>query len=241
MKKISSTILILTALIAIGSLSSCMRRCVYGSGHQVTEKRQMGNYTSVDVSGSFRVVIKHDSSSTISITADDNLMRYIKTTVTDGGLRIFISSHKNLCNTGEMTVHVPFRLLEGLRASDAAEIVSEGQMNAKDMFIHLSDGSRITLDLIASHVNTRANDASELRLTGKADSNDIRVSDGSHIYAYGFTAGSSMVQASDGSYGELNVLNSLDVRASDGASIKYHGNPASVQSRKSDGASVEKE
>jgi hypothetical protein len=238
MKKIHLTLLVLLACFALGSLPSCRVHCVRGSGNQITENRKVGDFTRLEVSDSFKVIIKEDSSSTLNITADDNLLKYIRTSVEGGSLRIY--TRKNMCNSGEMLVKVPVRMLEGLKASDAAEIVADGKINAKDIYLHLSDGSRITIDLTATNVTTHASDASELNLKGQASSHNIELSDGSKIYAKDFVSGNSSVKASDGSYGELNVLNTLNVNGSDGSVIKYHGNPPNVNTNKSDGSSVEK-
>lgn len=238
MRKFQLSIFALIAVISIGSLSSCRLHCIRGSGNQITENRKLSVFTKIDVSESFKVIVKQDSSNTITVTADDNLLKYIRTDVTGGTLRIY--TKKNLCNSGEMVVKVPVRMLDGLKASDAAEIVSDGKINGKDVYLRLSDGSRINIDLTASKVNIRSGDASELDLKGQASSAEVELSDGSKIFAKDFVTGTSWVRASDGSYGELNVMNTLNVHGSDGSVIKYHGNPQTVNANNSDGASVEK-
>ena len=238
MKKLQLPIIILIAAFSIGSLASCRFHCIRGSGHQITENRKPGDFTRIDVSESFKVLVKQDSSNTITVTADDNLLKYIRTNVTGGTLRIY--TKKNMCNSGEIVVKVPVRLLEGLKASDAAEIVSDGKLNGKDVSIHVSDGSRITVDLTAAKVKIHSSDASEVHLNGQTSSSEVELSDGSKIYAKDFVTGTSWIRASDGSYGEVNVMNTLNVHGSDGAVIKYHGNPQTVNTNNSDGASVEK-
>lgn len=238
MKRLQLSILILTAVISLGSLPSCRFRCVHGSGNQITENRKVGDFTKIEVSDAFKVIVRQDSSTTITVTADDNLLKYIRTNVTGGSLHIF--TKKSMCNSGDMIVKVPVRILEGLKASDASEIIGDGKLNAKDIFIRLSDGSHINIDLNATNVRTRASDASELQLKGQASANQIQLSDGSKMYAKDFVSNTSSVKASDGSFGELNVLNTLNVHGSDGSVIKYHGNPPTVNADNSDGASVEK-
>lgn len=238
MKKLYFAVLGLIAVVSLGSLSSCRVHCKKGSGKQVTQSRKVGSYTAVEVSDAFKVIIKQDSSSSISITADDNIIPYIRTYVSGGRLHIY--TKKNLCNSGEMIIKVPVRVLDGLKASDDAEIVADGKLNAQDITLHLSDGGRITVDLTAKHVNTHVSDAAELTLTGQASSNDIQMSDGGKVYAKDFVSGTSSVKASDGSFAEVNVLNTLNFSGSDGSSLKYYGNPSSVNTNKSDGASVEK-
>ncbi|MCR8559886.1 DUF2807 domain-containing protein [Mucilaginibacter sp. BJC16-A38] len=240
MKKLHFAILGLVAITGLGTLSACRMHCIRGSGNQITENRKVDGYTAVEVSDSFKVIIKQDSSSssTLNITADDNIIKFIRTSVEGGRLHIY--TRKNFCSSGVIVIKVPVHVLDGLKASDAAEIVADGKLNAQDITLHLSDGGRITIDLTAKHVNTHASDASELTLTGQASSNDIQISDGAKVYAKGFISGTSSVKASDGSFGEVNVLNTLNFSGSDGASLKYYGNPSSVNTNKSDGASVEK-
>jgi len=238
MKKLQLLIFFLIAAISLGSFSSCRFHCIRGSGHQITENRKPGDYTKIDVSESFKVIVKQDSSNTVTVTADDNLLKYIRTSVTGGTLRIY--TKKNMCNSGEMIIKVPVRMLEGLKASDVAEIVSDGKLNGKDVYLHVSDGSRITADVTATKVFIHSSDASVLELKGQASSSESELSDGSKVYAKDFVAGSAWVRSSDGSYGEFNVLNTLNVHGSDGSVIKYHGNPQTVNANNSDGASVEK-
>ena len=238
MKKIHLIALILIAGATSGILSSCRMHCVRGSGNQVTINRKVGAFTKLEVSDSFKVLVKQDSTtSTINITADDNLMKYIKTSVENGVLHIY--TRKNMCNSGEMVIRVPMRIVEGLKASDGAEITADGKLNGQEVYLTVSDGAKITAELTAKNVITHTSDEAELDLKGQSSTNDIQLSDGSKIYAKDFVSGSSTIHASDGSYIELNVLNDLNVRASDGAVIKYKGT-TNVNTSKSDGASVEK-
>lgn len=238
MKKINLFILTAAAGIVLAA-SSCRFRCLHGSGNQITENRNVGDYKGVSVSDAFKVIIKQDSSSkTINVTADDNIIKFIRTNVDNGVLHIYIK--KNVCNSGEIIVKVPVTKVEELRAGDASEITSDGKIIADDVHIGVSDGSRISLDLTAKHVTTRASDSGELDLKGQAAEHDLQVSDGSKVYAKEFVTNNAVIRASDGSECEVNILNSLNVRGSDGSVVKYFGNPQNVNTNKSDGASVEK-
>ncbi|WP_428329245.1 head GIN domain-containing protein [Mucilaginibacter sp.] len=239
MKRIHLLITLMAAGVAFSSLSACRyNNCVQGSGNQATETRKVADFKRLEVSDSFKVIIKQDSSSTLSITADDNLIKYIRTSVSGDKLRIYI--RQNTCNSGEMIVHVPIRMLEEVRAGDASEIEADGKITVKDMYFKLSDAAKVTMALTANHIITHNSDATELNLKGQATSHDIKISDGSKINAADMVTSDVTIQASDAAYGEVNVLNSLNVLASDGAIIKYHGNAPNVNTKKSDAASVEK-
>lgn len=61
-----------------------------GSGNLVTEERDVGDFDSIEVSGGIdlRLTVDPDSSSTVSVTYDDNIIDRIRTEVDGGRLRI---------------------------------------------------------------------------------------------------------------------------------------------------------
>ena len=120
-RSVLNIMLFIAGIAVVTSMSSCMLNCVHGSGHPSTETRAVTEeFTKLDVSGAFKVILKQDSSKNISITADDNLLQYVKTKVEDGTLRVF--THKNLCNAGQMTITIGVRNLEEIKASGATEL-----------------------------------------------------------------------------------------------------------------------
>jgi len=102
MKKIF-TLFMAVALPICLTLSSCDINCTQGSGKQVSETRSVGDFTGVEVSGGYKVVLKQDSVSSIKISADDNVMQYIKTEVSNGKLKIH--SSRSICSTGEYVIN----------------------------------------------------------------------------------------------------------------------------------------
>jgi len=66
-------------------LSSCNGfDCINGSGNQVTESRDIGTFTQVETSGSLKIVLSQDSTSSVRILADDNIQDEIKTRLRRG-------------------------------------------------------------------------------------------------------------------------------------------------------------
>src|SRR5579864_5246532 len=92
-------LVLITGIFTISILSSCRFNCVHGSGNQISETRKMGDFSRISISGGFKVVLKQDSSMVLKITADDNILKYIKTEVEDGRLEVY--SKRSLCNSGE--------------------------------------------------------------------------------------------------------------------------------------------
>jgi hypothetical protein len=236
MKKIFLALIVLAGITT--GLSSCMFRCVHGSGKIVSEDRQVSDFSKISVSGAFKVIMKQDSSMSVKITGDDNLMKYIKTESDGDKLHIF--TKRNFCNSGEITINIGVRNLEELRASGAVDVDAQGKFHAQNMHFNLSGASRISMELTATEVSTSASGASELNIKGQATSNNIDLSGASKVYAFDFVVNSSDIQSSGAGYAEVNILSSLNVNSSGGSEVKYKGNPSTVHNDSSGGSSVNK-
>ena len=235
------TILNLTAGLAAISclaLTSCHLHCVHGSGNQITENRKVSDFDRIDISGEFKVTLKQDSSDAITINADDNLLKYIKTSVNDG--KLTVKTKKNICSSGEMTVTIGLRSLKEVDASGAVSVASDGKINTQDLHFDLSGATKLDLDLNAANVSTQGSGATRIKLTGQASSHSVDMSGVGKIEAFDFVVGSYDIETSGASKLQINVLNTLNIHSSGASKIQYRGNPGTINNDKSGASSLEK-
>lgn len=238
MKKFFSVIILCAAAASLGLLSSCRFGCVRGSGHQVTESHKVGDFTRLEIDGAFRVNLKQDSSGMASITADDNLMKYIRSE--SDGDKLVIEARKNFCESGEMVINVGIKNLERLEGSGAVEFISDGKLNTKDLDIRLSGASKVDLDLTAANVVTHGSGSTEITLKGQATSHKIDLTGSGKVSALDFVVGSYDISTTGASHCDINVLNSLNVSTTGSSDIRYRGNPTNVNTSKTGASSVTK-
>lgn len=238
MKKFNLNIAALIAIIASVSIfSSCRFHCVRGSGNMTTENRQAEEFTRLDIAGAFKVILKQDSSLKISITGDDNLLKYVSTSVEGDELRI--KSKKSFCDDHiEITIGV--RNLKEIGASGAVEVSSDGKINAGDFKFDLSGATKVNLDLNAANVKTESSGMSELNLKGQAASHRVESSGATKINGFDFVVGDYDINTSGVSNCKINVLKTLSVHSSGASEIEYKGSPATVKNDKSGASSIKK-
>jgi hypothetical protein len=237
MKKAYLFTFILAAGFLVSTLSACQMDCIQGSGHQITETRKVVDFKKITISGAFKVYLKQDSSLTVSITADDNLMKHIKTPV--HGDELEVKMKRSACNAGETVVTIGVHNLDEINAAGSNEIYSNGTLVTKDLSIGLSGDTKITLDLNSANVTTEGSGSSEINLTGQASSHKINFSGDGNLKAYGFIVGDYDVETSGSSDCEVNALHTLHVSTSGSSDIKYKGNP-SITEEKSGSSTLEK-
>jgi hypothetical protein len=237
MKKFFNILLLIAGFAVVAASSSCMLNCVRGSGHPATVTRKVSEFTRIEISGGFKVKLKQDSSLNLTITADDNLLKYVKTKVDGDVLKIY--THKSICNSGDMTVNIGIHKLEELKGSGAIEVTADGKIVTKDLNLEFSGASKVTLDLDAANVTTTGNGATEMFLSGQASSNHISISGVGKIHAFDFVVGDYDIESSGASNCDVNALHTLNIHSSGASDVKYKGNP-SITNDKSGASSVEK-
>jgi hypothetical protein len=234
--------LFFVAFVAIATsltFAACKMTCLKGSGKQTTTIRKVADFTKLDISGAYKVILKQDSTLTINVTADDNLQEYIKTEVDGESLKIS-TNKKNICASGNFTVTIGARQLEAINTSGAISVTSAGKIVAKTFAFNLSGATKINLDLDASTVHTEASGVTEINLKGQASTHDINLSGGGKVHAFDFVVGNYDIQTSGASECEINVLHELTVNSSGASSINYKGNPATINNKKAGVSSITK-
>ncbi len=237
MKKITLNLFVLVAVMSVAVLSSC-RFGVRGSGNVIVENRKVSDFTKLDISGAYKIILKQDSTLSVSISADDNLLKYIKTENNGDKLRIY--SKKNLRPRGDLTITIGVKSLKSIETSGAVEVSSNGKIIVQDLKFDLSGATKITMDLNAANVTTDGSGATRVNLTGQASSHHVDLSGASKINALDFVVGDYEIETSGASKCEINVLNTLNIHSSGASTVRYRGNPKTVNDDKSGASSVQK-
>jgi hypothetical protein len=240
MKKSYLQIFVLVAMLSASLLSSSCRRFrkVQGSGKPATEKRTVVSFSKVDVSGGLKVTLTQDSSSVVTVTADDNLLKYIKTEIDGNKLRIYTT--RNIQSQTEVAISIGLKQLESLDVSGAVEVYSIGRITTGDLDLSLSGSTHVDLDLSARDVHTDGSGATEIKLKGQAASHHVSLSGSGDIDALDFVVVKYDIETSGASHCKINVLKDLSVHSSGSSEIEYRGSPSNVSSDKSGAASITK-
>jgi len=224
--------------ISVGLLGCNRAGCKGGSGKMITEERQAMAFTKLNVSGDFDVHIKQDSVSGVSITADDNLIQYIKTGVE--GDELTVKSKDNICSSGRFVLNIRVRDVSAISTSGAVNLSSTGKLNTKDLELNFSGESKITLDINSGNLKTGGSGSTELNLTGQATSHTVDVSGSLTLNALNLVAGKYSIETSGDSKCKINVLNELNVSSSGSSDVEYRGNPTKIHEDKSGSSTLKK-
>jgi hypothetical protein len=118
MRHIQYSILI---LLLIGSFSCYFgpHETIYGSGHVVTEERNIDDFTGLKVSSGIDVVIRQGKEISLELEADDNLHDVILTEVEGDVLKVY--TEKNIRKARSKKVFLVYEELNSIRISSAGD------------------------------------------------------------------------------------------------------------------------
>jgi hypothetical protein len=234
------TKIILTTIIAL-LFTSCNFniKSITGSGNVKTENRNIAeNFTAVDASDGVEVTIEQAQKTNVSVTADDNVLEHIKTSV-ENGVLIISCDYNSFSDFTARKVTVRMPVIEELEASSSALIESDSTVKCSEIELTSSSGSSINIQLQAENLKCKASSGSSIILSGLAMELDATSSSGSDISAFDLPTNTVVAKASSGSSISVSPILSLKARASSGSDITYSKTPKTIEKKESSGASID--
>lgn len=199
------------ALLTLALVPGCGLR---GSGTPATEVREVESFDQIELAGSYELVVHVEpgAAQQVVVTADDNIIGMITTTVSDRRLEVETNADgKRLRPEIPMRVEVWVPALLAIKSGGASTIEAEG--------LH---GERFELVISGASVST---------LRGLVDRFDVTLSGAGDVQAKDLQAKTVSVVISGAAEAAVWASESLDVTISGAGEVTYWGNPANLSKR----------
>ena len=254
---IVSVLTLVAMLLTAFMLTGCTAR---GTGALETRSfNELTNFNSVRVSGSFIVELTQGDDFSVDVVMQGNLFNSLDLRVSDNTLYVGTRRGHSITTTTSNTPRVLVTAPDfvSVRTSGSSRIIADYLLTTQSLSINTSGSSRIELEVEADSVSVTTSGSSRVDLSLYTDSFYLNSSGSSNFYLLGqtinaefSTTGSTTINAfyfytanmditSSGSARvDINVQNSLTVRASGSARINYRGNPTARDIRLSGSARV---
>ena len=235
------------------SLSSCDEfgfGCIEGNGRIATETRNTGNFERLVSYGSFVIDIIPDSEPALEITADENLISYIKTSIQGNSLVIETQNGRCLRSAEPIRLTVSTGNLEKIKLAGAGLITCRN-LETDILDIELPGSGQILVDsLVANELNAELSGSGEIscmkaslkytyasipgsgfiELSGVTGTSDFDLSGSGMIRALDLISNTCYADISGSGNIYTSVTETLDISISGSGSLYYKGNPVIRQS-----------
>ena len=210
-------------IIAVVAASGCTWQGATGSGNVVNQSQNVSGFNQVSVDGSGTLIITQGDKESLTIEAEDNIMQYIKTDVSNNVLNIRITNP--VVPTKPIMYYLTVKDLNSISYSGGGKIQSNG-LNTSSLTININGAGEGTL----SNLNVNAlkiiiSGAGKLSLSGNANNQDISISGAGDYNAGNLTSKIVTINISGAGKGTVKVSNSLNAVVNGAGQISYIGNP----------------
>jgi Putative auto-transporter adhesin, head GIN domain len=210
MKKLSVSLFSGLLLIA-----GCHVGGIMGNGHVATDTRPISDFSEIEADGGFQIEWRSGPPS-LSITTDENLLRYITDENIDHQLRLH--SRGNLWSTHGVKVVVSSTTRTGARLTGAA------RLTAKQLFGH--------------SFGVESTGAAKVELDGNIDELVTDMTGASKLDAESLQTKTAEISSTGASKADVAVSETLKVSITGAGKVVYSGNPATIQKSISGAGSI---
>lgn len=226
------TLKIFTALLLL-----CLTTTAFA---QKTEVRNVTGFSGVDVSEGIKVKLTFGEKEFVEVTADEEYIDQVMTEVNGGELDIYLKGNNWNSKKHNILVKVTATKVESIEASSGSSVTSQNLIESDDLEMSVSSGANIKIAFKAPKASCDASSGAHASLKGVSKYFSADASSGSKIDAKEVKAVNVKADVSSGAHISVYAEDEINAEASSGGSVKYSGNPQTVDVDKSSGGSVRK-
>jgi len=213
---------------------------ITGSGKVIKEVRTVDSFDKVTVCCGLECEIIQAPTFKVTVEADDNLIKEIKTTVINGTLKIS-TDFGNFYNVSSKKIIVEMPNVKNLETTSGSTLRTMKTIYGNSLSLKSSSGSEMKVEAESDTIRLESTSGSEQKIKGKALVLFTSSSSGSSIEAEHLFANEVSSQSTSGSSTDINPLVSLKAKASSGSSIEYRNIPKTLSKEESSGGSVSRD
>ena len=195
--------LISLALLGTLLITGCGFWGVRGNGRITEETRHVTEFNKIDAAGAFTIKIKVGEEPHLKISAEENLLKYIRTDVR--GRTLVIDSRKSISPRKEIRIYITTPELYSIDCSGANNVYAQ--------------------DIDADNFKVDLSGAGNIDLRGQTDRLHAEISGAGNIDARELKANEVYISVSGAASADVYARNYLDASVSGVGSIDYYGNP----------------
>lgn len=229
----------LVVLLAVAGASGCsLVPVVSGSGTIIESTPAVAPFDAMEVGAAFEVTLRVADRHEVVLRTDDNVLDLVEITVADG--RLSLGTERGVRDaTLEAEVTVPADGLGDIVLTGAASMTSIEPLTSESLALSAAGASRAFLVVDVTSLDIEAEGASVVNVSGTTETLSVGVGGASTARLSQLVAEDADVDADGASRVGLTVTGALTARAGGASTIRYAGDPTSVDQQVSGASSVQ--
>jgi hypothetical protein len=215
--------------IALVTFNACMfdGPRIKGNGHVVTENKQFGDISGVELDASFDVYLTEGTAAGVKIEAEENIIPYIEFRVENGVLNIDTKDGVNLRTEKPVKIFITAPRYHKIECDGSGNIIGQTKItNDEKLRIGVSGSGDLKLDVDAPEIHTNLSGSGEINLAGATKKFNGEVTGSGDINAMNLMSEESDLQITGS--GNIDIYSSVKLVATITGSgdVRYKGDAA---------------
>lgn len=201
-----------------------------GNGNIVNIEKNFSDFSRLEVSGDFLVLLYPSENQRVVIEADDNLQPYIS--VDQDANRLKVGNQKNvrLKPTKPIQIHVYANQLNKVELSGACNLETRGQISSPDRLdITMAGSSKGMLDLNAPDIKISMAGSGKVNARGKTRNLKVNIAGSGAFTGPDLLSESADISISGSGDAKVFASVGLKVSIAGSGNVIYGGNPTNVK------------
>ena len=225
MRKLRALFILTLTVLTSGCILPVRYTRVLGSGKIISETRPISGFTAVELSGIGTLIIEQGSKESLEVTAEDNIIKYLKSDIYGRNLRLSVDDFVSIDPTEEIIFHLTVKNLERIELSGLGNIEIEA-LKTPNLDLEISGaGSANIRDLQADSLNLDISGLGNVEIGGSVEDQRIELSGAGNYDAEDLESNKARIEMSGTGKAVLWVENELDVVLSGMGNLQYYGSP----------------
>ncbi len=209
-----------------------------GNGQITSEKRMLDSFDEIRLSGNYEVGIKQGAQEQLVIVTDENLMKYIQSSVEDGIL--IIEDDQKIRSKDGIKLYITYQELTRLRSAGASVIKTDGPLRSELFHLEVPGAGMVDLDVDVDELEVELAGAGLVKLKGRADQQTVDLRGVGSLKAFELESKHCQVTVSGVGGAEVNVKENLKAVVKGIGGIQYLGDPAVISDQVSGIGTIKK-
>lgn len=221
-------IIVVLLLFAVVAASGCINQGATGSGNVINESRSSSGFNQIDLNGAGELIITQGNNESLTIEAENNLMQYIKTGVSNNKLSITFDNKMPVPTKG-IKFYITVKDLSDISISGSGKIVSNN-LNVNGLNININGAGEGDLsNFNAQTLKIIISGAGKMNIAGAVNEQSINISGAGDYNANSLTSKTASISINGGGRAVVRVSDALNTVINGGGQISYIGNPEITQ------------
>ncbi len=203
-------------------LSSCMD-CMEGNGKMATRTATFNEITSVSLSLSADVTLVDDSTGTIVIEGEGNIIEAI--ILEQNGKSLRITSEPCISANKPIKISIPMKTVTELQINGSGSIKATNKLSSPELELGINGSGDIILDVDAANVYSKINGSGNIILKGAAQQHKIDVNGSGDVNAENFPTGEVRITVNGSGDCKVMATTALSIKIRGSGNVYYSGAP----------------